>query len=164
MGQCLAACCIRERNIALIGGTTGYLICRVTSVVVSVLITRPTHTVICAHNSSSPYVQFLRPTACLLFVSTLQFSLALASVVSLSIRFRCSSVKMSRLGAWESQWCPPQLQMVYFGIVPLLHSVSDITNYFYIHSLAAQINIGGKYTCMYHLLQKFRSLHFARRV
>jgi hypothetical protein len=36
--------------------------------------------------------------------------------------------------------------MTCFGIVPILHLVCDILpNYFYIHILAAQLNIGAKY-------------------
>ena len=84
------------------------------SMLVQVSNTGHTHTrsYICTQHYFSPYVQFLQRAACLLLVClrhtvfTLLFSLALATTVSLFIRFWRSDVKIFRLAGWASQ-CPP---------------------------------------------------------
>jgi hypothetical protein len=90
-----------------------------------------THRALCAHNTIPPRTYNLCSRLLfLLFVWTLQFSLALPTLVSMFIVFRCSGVKISRLSGWGIQWVPLQLHKVYFGIMSHLLSVSVIAKLF----------------------------------
>ena len=74
-----------------------------------------THNCMCTQHYYSVYTQSLYwPHACLLSVLrhtdyTLQFSLALATAVSVFVMLWCSDVKISWLGAWASRWHPPHV-------------------------------------------------------
>jgi hypothetical protein len=72
-----------------------------------------THSYLCTQHSIPLHVYSLcsRPHACCLSVShltvyTLQFSLALLTALSV---FKSLDIKISWLGGWASQWCPPHI-------------------------------------------------------
>ena len=74
-----------------------------------------TQSYMCTHHYSSSYLQSLEPAVCLLFVCTLQFSLLLATVVSVFVM--CGARALKYPGKWVGESvAPPQQKWCILGL------------------------------------------------